>query len=54
MATNTPLGELNTRGAKPPTHESGWENIDGLLDNAVKEMALGQMVHKEDFSLYNP
>jgi hypothetical protein len=52
MATNTPLGELNTRGAKPPTHESGWENIDGLLDNAVKEMALGQMVHKEDFSLY--
>ena len=37
MATNTPLGELNTRGAKPPTHESGWENIDGLLENAVKE-----------------
>ena len=48
----TSLAPIQARGAKPPGHELGWENIDELLASAASEMSLGEMIHRDDFSLY--
>ena len=43
---------VENESLKPPSDETQWVDVSNFFTEAAKELKLGEMIHDDDFNLY--